>query len=145
MAFEVLVYQAEDCTSSKDCRRNSENEGYTGTGYMDYGGNGSWIEWNNVTIPKDGFYLLNFRYASASSDRSSDIIVNGTKVDELKFSKTGAWTEWRTDLTMASLNKGNNTIRVMAGSRNGGPRLDRMEVGSTEDIAREMLQALKAL
>jgi len=39
--FETLICQAEDCTSSKDCSSNSENEGYTGTGYMDHGDNGN--------------------------------------------------------------------------------------------------------
>ena len=53
-ASVIGIYQAEDRTYQKNCQKRSNNKGYTGSGYMDYGGNGSLVEWNNVRAPSKG-------------------------------------------------------------------------------------------
>ena len=60
------VYQAEDHTASHGCRVVSGGSWSTGTGYMDYGGAGSWIEWDRVNIPEAGDYLAHFETVQGS-------------------------------------------------------------------------------
>ena len=57
-------FEAENHTFQKSCRKVSNHIGYSGAGYMDYGGNGSLVEWNYVKAPSAGKYKLRFRYAN---------------------------------------------------------------------------------
>ena len=127
--FPVQVgYQAENRTAASGCKIASNHAGFTGTGFIDYGGNGTWIEWNNVNVPQAGVYSLTFRYAVGGSPRQSAIIVNGSSNGNLGFANTGSWTTWRTNTKAATLRQGRNTIRVQANTGNGGPNLDSMNV-----------------
>jgi len=128
----LAAFQAEARTASSGCEVATNHSGYTGAGFIDYGGNGTWIEWNNVNVTTAGQYSLTFRYANASSSpRSSAAYVNGANVGNVAFNATGAWTTWGTASITATLRAGNNTIRIMANTSNGGPNLDRMDVSST--------------
>lgn len=123
-----LTYEAEDNTNKHNCSITSAYEGYSGTGFIDYGGNGAWIEWNNIKIAEDGDYSITYRYAVGSSTRRSSIIVNGINTGTVAFNHSGGWTSWKTDSIVVSLKKGINTIRVMANTNSGGPNLDKMEI-----------------
>ena len=105
------------------------NAGYTGTGFIDYGGNGSYVQWDYVAVPAAGTCALTFRYANGSGvDRQCEIWVNGTSQGNLSFEPTGSAITWKTASITAKLNAGNNTIRVIANTANGGPSLDKMDV-----------------
>jgi hypothetical protein len=126
-------YQAESRTAQSGCSQATNHAGYTGSGFVDFGGNGTWIEWNNVSAPLEGRYELRFRYANASTEsRTSSILVNGRSVGTLPFVTTRAWSTWSTATIGVSLNRGNNTIRVVASNGTGGPNLDRMDVVGTD-------------
>lgn len=124
----TVTYQAELCTAQSGCVVSSANPGWTGTGFMDYGYNGTWIEWNNVNVGS-GSKTLTFRYANGSgADRPKVVIVNGVTAGNLNFSATANWNTWSTTSIQVNLNSGNNTIRLMANTAAGGANLDSMTV-----------------
>jgi hypothetical protein len=133
-AAVVGSYEAESFTFQSGCAKATNHAGYTGTGFVDYGGNGTLIEWNNVSVPTAGQYTLVFRYANGSTgNRQCAVTVNDkTNAGNVTFAKTGAWTTWATQSIKVSLQQGNNTIRVTANTSAGGPNLDKMDVTSED-------------
>ncbi len=123
------VIQAEDHSSESGTSFSTGNSGYTGSGYVDYGGNGSWAEW---TINLSGTSAdLVFRYANGSGDnRSCDLIINGNNAGSVDFPDTGGWASWSTtSFNGAGVSNGSNTIRLVANnSFNGGPNFDRIDI-----------------
>ncbi len=131
------TYQGESPTAQSGNVVATTHSGFTGTGYMDFGAVGSWLEWNNINVATAGNYTLTFRYANRSSTaRACDVLRNGTTVGSVAFASTGAWTTWGTATLTVALNAGNNTLRVVARSSTGGPNLDKMDVsgGGTPDL-----------
>ncbi len=125
----VGIYQAESFTASFNAEESTRHSGYTGSGYMDYGGQGSYVEWNSVK-EGPGTVTLTFRYANGGSknDRQCAILVNGTDTGSLPFAPSGGWASWATVSKTVTLQPGANTIRVEANTSKGGPNLDKMEV-----------------
>jgi len=125
------AYQGENATAQSGTTTAATSSGYTGTGYADFGGNGTWIEWNNIFAATAGNYLLTFRYANRSTTaRSCTVLRNGSSAGSVAFSSTGSWTTWATATLTVSLRAGNNTIRVLANTSNGGPNLDKLELSA---------------
>ena len=78
-------YQAESRTATKGCVEAKNYSGYTGSGFMDFGGNGTYIEWNNIAAPEAGIYELRLRYANGgATDRAAAILVNGVNDGKLR-------------------------------------------------------------
>jgi len=129
-------YQAEDYTSqSGTCLIESFHAGYTGTAYVNIGGNGSWFEWNYVEGGSGGSYNLTFRYASVdTANRQCEISVNGTPAGNVSFAPTGFWTTWLTELIAVTLQPGLNTVRIMSNTSEGGPNVDKMTVDLPGDL-----------
>ncbi len=124
-----VVYQAESYTAQSGCSRATDKSGYTGSGFIDYGGDGTWVEWNNINVSTAGNYTLAFRYANGSANpRQSAIYANGSNRGNVVFAQTGSWTTWSTATFGVPLKAGNNTVRVLANTSIGGPNLDSMEV-----------------
>ncbi|MDQ8183290.1 carbohydrate-binding protein [Pelagicoccus sp. SDUM812005] len=119
--------QAESYTSTSGCSTQSAHAGYTGSGYVDMGGNGSYFEWNNIDGGNGGNATLTFTYATSKA-RSCLISVNGTPAGSVAFAATGAWTAWQSDSITVNLSSGNNTVRVTADTAAGGPNIDKLEV-----------------
>ncbi len=129
-ATVVGVLQAENTSQRSGCTIATKNTGYTGSGYINFGGNGTWMEWNNVNVATAGNYTLTFRYATATGPRQTAILINGTNTGNVPFESTGSVTTWKTASITKALKAGNNTIRVLANTANGGPNLDKMEVSA---------------
>ncbi|MCU0661384.1 MAG: carbohydrate-binding protein [Myxococcota bacterium] len=127
-ALEPTVYQAESATAKSGCSVATNHAGFTGTGFMDYGANGTWIEWNNVNAAVAGNYKLTFRYAVASGSRQCAVSINAASVGNVPFAATSAWTTWGTVSIIQPLKAGNNVIRVLANTSSGGPNLDKLEL-----------------
>lgn len=124
-----VLYQAESYTANNGCVRSTSNSGYTGTGYVDFGGNGTWMEWNNINVPTAGRYNLTLRYANGGTgSRQAAAIINGVNRGNASFNITGGWTKWATDTITVDLRQGNNTIRFQANTSVGGPNVDNMDV-----------------
>jgi hypothetical protein len=122
-----MNYEAEDFTAASGCVAATNHAGYTGTGFVDMGGSGTWFEWNTINGGTDGGSCrLTFRYASGSN-RPCAISVNGVPAGTVNFANTGGWETWLTDTVEIALNSGMNTIRVMATDASG-PNVDHMKV-----------------
>ncbi|MCU0661131.1 MAG: carbohydrate-binding protein [Myxococcota bacterium] len=124
----VAVYEAEDCTAQGDAGFSNKFPGYLGTGYMDYGGAGAWIEWNNVNLPEAGTYTLKFRYSSSIYGRPCTLFINGVDSGQIPFKGVpgATWSDWTTSTITLALSGGTMTIRVT--SVDWGPNLDRMTI-----------------
>lgn len=130
VAQSSIEYQAEDYTAVNGVSVVTNHFGFTGGGFIDYGGNGTWLEWDNVSAGP-GTVTLNFRYANrSSSNRQSAVFVNGINTGNVAFASTGSWTNWGTVSYTVTLPLAVNTIRVQANTSAGGPNLDKMDVVS---------------
>ncbi|MFJ9521386.1 PQQ-dependent sugar dehydrogenase [Kitasatospora sp. NPDC101801] len=129
-------YQAEDAATGQAAVATNHT-GYTGTGFVDYTNvAGSHVEFT-VSAATAGSAALAFRYANAgTADRPMDITVNGTVVAAgVSFPPTANWDTWATRTVNATLNVGTNTVRATATTANGGPNLDRLQVGAGADTS----------
>lgn len=122
------VYEAENRTSDQNVSFSSANTGYLGTGYMDYGGAGAFVEWNNVDIPAAATYTLEFRYTTAFYSRPCNLFINGVDSADIPFGGVpgATWSDWTTNTLAIFLPAGTVTIRVE--SIESGPNLDRMTI-----------------
>ncbi|NJM14464.1 MAG: carbohydrate-binding protein [Bacteroidales bacterium] len=95
---------------------------------VDFGGNGAWIEWNNVNEGA-GYAQLTFRYYNGSSaSRPCQVIVNGTLQATAQMAPSGGWATAGFESVVVVLNEGANAIRFMASTNAGGPNVDKMDV-----------------
>jgi hypothetical protein len=117
------VYEAEAAVL-KGASAATNQAGYQGTGFADYGDAGSYVLWDNV-LGEKGQYILTFRYAS-STNRPCDLFVNDEKVGRLAFASTGGFTKWSTVQAKAALKEGGNAVKVV--SLGSGPNLDALGV-----------------
>ncbi len=118
------IYEAEAAKLS-NCQKADNRPGYQGTGFVNFGGKGGFVEWDNVLADQAGEYKLNFRYASVGN-RPCELYINSEKVGVLDFNSTGKWTDWKTIETKATFKKGGNFVKLAA--INNGPNLDAMAV-----------------
>ncbi|MEU7855306.1 fibronectin type III domain-containing protein [Nonomuraea sp. NPDC049141] len=124
-----VVYQAEDATISQGAAE-SNHDGYTGTGFVNYDNvTGSYVEWT-VNAPVAGPVTLELRYANGTTvNRPMAIAVNGGTAVNRDFNGTGDWDTWQTSTLTINLTQGANKIRATATTANGGPNVDRISIG----------------
>ncbi|MBK1878491.1 Ig-like domain-containing protein [Pelagicoccus mobilis] len=132
----TIVYQAEALSASSGGSVKTHTSGYNGSGFFDFGGNGSWMEWNDINGgASGGTATLAFRYGNGgATDRRCELTVNGNVIQNVDFAPGGAWTDWVLVEVEVTLQSGNNTVRLTANTSSGGPNLDEVEVddlGST--------------
>ena len=119
------VYEAEDAENIVECKKSDKHEGFQGKAYIDFGKEGSYVEWKKVKADKKGIYILSFRYG-ATSKRSCTLSVNNKETQTLKFESTNGWKNWSVETAEVELNKGLNSIKVAA--IKSGPNIDAMSV-----------------
>lgn len=117
---DALILQAEDANYSGAIVASNQ-EGYHGSGFIDYtNATGDQITWT-VNVSTAGAYSLSFRYALLSGSRPLELIVNGAvKIASLDFPVTNSWSNWNNVTSIQSLNAGNNTITLSTIGSNGG-------------------------
>ena len=128
-ASQTIVYQAESGSLSQ-AAVESNHSGFTGSGFVNFDNLvGSSAQWT-VNQTSAGTATITFRYANGTaSNRAMSISVNGTVVNSsLAFNGTGAWATWVTQSVTANLNAGNNVIRAVSTTSDGGPNLDQLSV-----------------
>lgn len=129
----TIRYQAEEHTRQEGCSVATNNAGYSGSGFMDFGGRDTWIEWDNVTVASAGHYLLTLRYANAgAADRPGVVTVNGQAAGTVPFSRSGTWTDWAEAPIAVTLQEGANTVRITASTGAGGPNVDHADLTPTD-------------
>ncbi|WAH44628.1 carbohydrate-binding protein [Alicyclobacillus fastidiosus] len=67
-----------------------------------------------------GTVTLSIRYSNASNAAPRDLYMNGSKVDSLTFNNTGGWDIWSTVQTTVNLQRGANTIALVAPTSSSG-------------------------
>lgn len=112
---------------------DSDNAGYTGTGFSNVtNAVGSGINWR-VSVPSAGTYTISWRYANGGgSDRPGSLLINGaTSVASISFPATTDWTTWTTAQTVVSLNAGTTDIRLQATGSGGLANIDNINVNGS--------------
>lgn len=130
---ETISKEAENYVSQSGCQLSTANPGFSGTGFMDYGGAGSYVEWT-ITVSAAGGADFSFTFASGDVNiRKCDLIINGTNTGNVDFPGTGGWSVWGTTAKNGlRLNSGNNTVcLIQTGS--AGPNLDKLTINFTPD------------
>lgn len=89
---------------------DNNNLGFNGAGFLNFGATG-YVEFINIGGNTGGNYMLVYRYALGSSDRTGSLIVNESS-QSLTMKATTAWTNYITDSVIIHLTGGfTNTIR----------------------------------
>jgi hypothetical protein len=103
--------------------------GNKGDGWVDMGGDGSYIEWSGVNGGIGGICALEFRYALAKIDnRECDVSVNGVSAGVISFESTGAWTTWGFGNLAATCNAGITNVVRLTALATGGPNIDYLQI-----------------
>lgn len=122
------AYEAETFSAQSGVVVATNQSGFTGTGFADFGGQGTYAQWN-VSVPSSGTYTLKFRYGNGSSgNRQCALTANGSTMGNISFSPTANWSTWNVQQITATLNSGANTIRLTANTSAGGPNVDSYEI-----------------
>lgn len=135
--FVTTYYEGENYTNkSSDCTVGTSNFPYVGSGYLDMGGNGSYVEWNNIYSETTKKHTLLIKYANASgANRPCELTVNGAVMKDIIFlSHFGDWNYYWIDRVTVNLNAGYNTVRLMANTSSGGPNIDNIAVSSDDGL-----------
>ena len=125
-----LIQENEPGFCSVDGTVDSNNSGFTGTGFANTdNAAGSGVDWN-VTVPSSGTYTLVFRYANGGdSDRPGILKVNSsTAVSSVSFPSTGGWSHWDTVSQPVTLSAGSNAIRIESINSTGLGNFDYLEI-----------------
>ncbi len=110
------------------------NNGYTGNGFVDFGGVGTSASWM-VDIPISGFYEVTIRYASKSDRGPLDLLVDGAKVGIFEIKKVANnWNTWQDETIKVQINAGNNRMLKLHASNIQGPNVDKMTIKYMEPV-----------
>jgi hypothetical protein len=90
---------------------------------------GGKLQFNNITVKKDGIYTVNVAYVSGDP-RSVTVFSNSGNGTSLKFPSTGDWGTVETVSVQLALKAGSNTITFDSGS-GYAPDIDKIDVPQT--------------
>jgi hypothetical protein len=129
-AASLTQYEAENATQGGGNVVNSDQPGFTGTGFANFADNVA----GGVTtfaVNQAGPQTLVFRYANGGAvNRPCTVAVNGTVVGTVAFAPTGSFTTYKTATLSVTLpvNSSFKNIAVTSTTAVGGPNLDSMFV-----------------
>ncbi len=149
-SFWTAHFEAEHFTSQTEGNKAStEYSPYVGDGYLEMGGQGAAVTWDNITVPKAGKYTLILKYANnTNQELPCDLKVNGTLIKNIPFgpfkkiwaapwpaakeynSKTVGWAKYWNARVIVDLMAGANTLELIATSAPGGPYIDNIAVST---------------
>jgi len=117
LSAPTIFAEAETGTIGGNHNVISNHAGYTGSGFVDYAGEG-YMEYTFVgsAVPYD----LTVRYALGSGNRPLEVVLNGATLGTINFPATGAWTSWLSTapFTVTPLS-GTNTLRLQTAGSSG--------------------------
>ena len=135
----IVIQENEAGFCGVDGTIDTNNTGYTGTGFANtFNAAGNSIQWA-VSVPSTGTYTLRWTYANGgTSDRNGNIIINGTNVTTASFPTTGNWSTWELNsnsTVSVNLKEGFNKIQLVATNNDGLGNIDLLEVeGGTPSV-----------
>lgn len=113
--------------------------GYTGRGYADLGGSGSFVQWNvetplNLTdFDVTADFDISVRYSSPNR-RSCSLYVDDIKQGDYSIDPTGSWNAWEYSMPMSvSLEEGIHQIKIVAVGASG-PNIDFLSIRARREI-----------
>lgn len=137
LSFSQKTYEIEDYLGTtlmddgitpkgenKGVALQTTNAGYTGKGYADYGGKGTYVQLNDVKVAKrkEGDYTITIRYASRGV-RNTELYVNGLSQGSSFTNIYGnSFKEYKTQSYFISLKEGYNILKLVADG--DGPNVD---------------------
>ena len=125
--MEGDAYEAENAKTGGGAAAQNTNKGFQGSGYVDFAGSGSYVEFDNILASEAGEFTLNMRYAAENSNRPCELYVNKEKVGIVKFNNTGKWTSWKIEKVKVKFHKGGgNFVKLVA--IGNGPNLDAISI-----------------
>jgi hypothetical protein len=123
------TYQAEDASSFSGGAIDTQEEGYTGSGYFFPDTANAIIEWDNIPGGTDGgIRILSFRYAIEGNPLNWELLVNGESQGIVKPSATGMLNSWASSDWEVTLQSGDNTVRLRVAQPTSGPFIDKLEL-----------------
>jgi len=131
----ATVYEAEDFIGPNPnggVRFAANRQGFTGRGFADYGGQGTFMDFTNVDGGSNSSCSLIANYANgAPATRYTNILVNGQNTGKkLTFPTTLEWDNWAdsTPVEVKCSPGATNTITLIAATSRGGPNLNSLKV-----------------
>lgn len=118
------------------------NGGFLGTSYVNYDNVLGSSLTLTVNAPEDGNYLMTVRFANGTAiARPLSLFVNNSdSYYYMNFEGTGAWTDWSENQIVVTLKKGENKIKAVATTDNGGPNVDLVKLIKTDSPAAELTE-----
>lgn len=107
------------------------NAGYTGSGFIDYVGEGS-ASWS-VNAPATASYNLTLRYGLSGADRPLVLKVDGNTIATINFVSSPLWTTWKTKTVTLNLTAGQHTIALHT-SGLSGPNVDKVDLAAVNPV-----------
>lgn len=122
------VSEAEDDTCALVGVFEDNNEGFSGTGYVNADNTAtSYVEFAvNSTVAGNG--TVSFRYANGTTaDRPAQLVINGSALaNNVSFPTTGSWIDWEIVEIQVPFVLGNNKVRLVSTTANGLPNIDQL-------------------
>ncbi len=113
-----IVYEAE-AAQVEGPSRVAKYNGFSGTGYIDFGNGEQSVTWTVETEEK-GVNEIVVRYAlGGGGERPLKFFVNDREMEILPFPSTGSWSQWRDISVKVDLNQGENTIALKTIDKSG--------------------------
>ncbi len=121
-------YLPENVNTISGCMIESEHSAAANQQYINMGGRGTWLQWNNITAQGDRY--LEFTFANgSSSQRTCQLQVNGVTVANLLFPSTTSWQALGKQVVYkVNLPNKTNSIRLTATTETGGPNVYELNV-----------------
>ncbi|MBN1412032.1 MAG: carbohydrate-binding protein [Spirochaetales bacterium] len=101
-----------DAMSGIQTEATTDTGGGSNVGWIEAG---DWMEYN-VNVSYTGNYTAEYRVASLSTVASMSLLFDGVNKGTVSIPVTGGWQTWTTVSHVVSLNSGNHTIRLSAGT-----------------------------
>ncbi|RPF23275.1 pectate lyase [Myceligenerans xiligouense] len=130
----TVRYEAEAASSTCDGTIDSDNSGFSGTGFCNTDNASGRSAGFTVEGATAGSATVAFGYANGTtSARTADLVVNGSTVGSLQFGPTGSWTSWSTESATVNLGAGTNTVELVATSSAGLANIDYLDSSTGTD------------
>lgn len=113
---DAIQLQAESASSQQGVSLSAQDaitdDGTPGVANID---TGDWVQYDGVTIPQSGDYLLRMRYSTTDTDPVSfRVVVDGAETTgDLQLASTGGVQDMRTDGFVVPLQAGMHSVRIV--------------------------------
>ncbi|CAM3893833.1 MULTISPECIES: beta-1,3-glucanase family protein [Flavobacterium] len=127
------LIQAEDYFAMSGIQTETTTDvgGGLNVGYADAG---DWMAYKNINFPTSGFYLIEYRVASAINGAkiSSDLNAGAIGLGSVNIPNTGGWQNWQTVSQTVNVNAGTYNFGIFI--QNSGVNLNWIKITKTNTL-----------